>query len=235
MLNKIHEGHLGISKCRARARQSIWWPGLSKQLAEKVKNCSECCKNQLQRVEPLIPTQMPELPWQKVDTDLFQWKRNQYLLIVDYYCRYLEISKLSSRTTADDIINQTKSIFARHGIPEVVYSDNGPQFRSEAYKQFAAEYQFTHVTSSPYFPQSNGEAERAVGTIKSLLKKEGDPYLALLAYRSTPLAVGFSPTELLMSRKLRSTTPTTRELRKPEVPDVNIVRERDKQLKNKQK
>ena len=44
MLNKIHEGHLGITKCRARARQSIWWPGLSKQLGEKVKNCSECCK-----------------------------------------------------------------------------------------------------------------------------------------------------------------------------------------------
>ena len=168
MLNKIHDGHLGIFRCRARARQSIWWPGLSKQLAEKVKNCSECCKNQLQRAEPLIPTQMPELPWQKVGTDLFEWKRNQYLLIVDYYSRYIEIAKLS-RTTADDIINHTKSIFARHGIPDVVYSDNGPQFRSEAYKQFAAEYQFTHVTSSPYFPQSNGEAERAVGTIKSLL------------------------------------------------------------------
>ena len=116
---------------------------------------------------------MPELPWQKVGTELFQWKINQYLLIVDYYSRYIEISKLSSGTTADDIINHTKSIFARHGIPEVVYSDNGPQFRSEAYKQFAAEYQFTHVTSSPYFPQSNREAERAVGTIKSLLKKEG--------------------------------------------------------------
>lgn len=82
-----------------------------------------------------------------------------------------------------------------------------------------------------YFPQSNGEAEQAVGTVKSLLKKEGDPYLALLAYRSTLLAVGFSPAELLMSRKLCSTIPTTRELRKPEVPNVDIVRERDKQLK----
>ena len=140
-----------------------------------------------------------------------------------------------SRTTAEDIISHTKSIFARHGIPEVVYSDNGPQFSSDAYKQFALEYQFTHTTSSPYFPQSNGEAERAVGIIKSLLKKEGDPYLALLAYRSTLLAVGFSPAELLMSRKLRSTIPTPRESRKPQVPDEEVVRERDKLLKDKQK
>ena len=66
------------------------------------------------------------------------------------------------------------------------------------------------------------------------MKKKGDPYLAPLAYRSTPLAVGFSPAELLMSRKLHSKIPTTRESRKPEVPDVNIVRERDKQLRDKQ-
>jgi len=234
MLNKIHEGHLGITKCRARARQSIWWPGISKHLEEKVKNCLDCSKNQRQRAEPLVPTLLPELPWQKVGTDLFQWKKSHYLLIVDYYSRYIEISKLS-QLTADAIITHTKSIFARHGIPEVVYSDNGPQFSSDAYKQFALVYQFKHVTSSPYFPQSNGEAEKAVGTIKTLLKKEGDPYLALLAYRSTPLAVGYSPAELLMSRRLRSSVPMTRQQRKPEIPDSKVVRERDKQLKSNQK
>lgn len=176
MLNKLHEGHLGITKCRARARQSIWWPGMSKCLEEKVKNCIECSKNQLQRAEPMIPTPLPELPWQKVGTDLFQWKKHHYLIIVDYYSRYIELSKLN-QLTANTVITHTKSIFARHGIPEVVYSDNGPQFSSDAYKEFASIYQFKHVTSSPYFPQSNGEAEKAVGTIKKLLKKEGDPYL----------------------------------------------------------
>ena len=115
-------------------------------------------------------------------------------------------------TTADDVITHTKSIFARHGIPELVYSDNGPQFHLEAYKLFASEYQFSHVTSSPVYPQSNGEAERAVGTIKSLLRKEGDPYLGLLVYRSTLLAVGFSPAELLMSRRLRTTIPIIKAL-----------------------
>jgi len=225
MLNKIHEGHLGITKCRARARQSVWWPGMSQELEKKVRDCYECCKYQRRRVDPMLPSSLPDLPWQKVGTDLFEWKNSKYLLIVDYYSRYIEISHLD-HSTASAVITHTKSIFARHGIPEVVYSDNGPQFQAAAYTQFASTYQFKHVTSSPYFPQSNSEAERAVATIKSLLRKEGDPYLALLAYRSTPLEIGYSPSQLLMSRTLRSSVPVTREQRRPKVADPQLVRER---------
>ncbi|KAI5085947.1 hypothetical protein C0J45_23536, partial [Silurus meridionalis] len=82
--------------------------------------------------------------------------------------------KLSS-TTAEAVIEHFKSVFARHGIPEVVRSDNGPQFASECFRAFARGWGFDHVTSSPHFPQSNGEAERAVRTIKNLLKKSADP------------------------------------------------------------
>ena len=71
--------------------------------------------------------------------------------------------------------------------------DNGPQFSAELYATFAKDYGFKHVTSSPYYPQGNGEAERAMKTIKGLLRKSGDPYLSLLAYRSTPLENGYSP------------------------------------------
>ena len=85
MLDKLHTGHQGISKCRKRARQSIWWPGLSKQLEELVKCCLECCRAQNQRSEPLIPTSLLELPWQKVAKDLLEWRKHTYLLIVDYY------------------------------------------------------------------------------------------------------------------------------------------------------
>ena len=137
--------------------------------------------------------------------------------------------------TSKSVINHTKSIFARYGIPETVISDNGPQFSSEAYAQFAREYGFEHVTSSPNHPQGNGEAERGVQTIKSLLKKSDDPYLALMAYQSTPLEIGYSPSEFLMSRKLRTTVPMMMAQRKPKTPDFTVIVTRDKSLKQRQK
>ena len=234
MLARIHTGHQGIVKCRERGRQSVWWPGMSRELEELVKNCPECCKAQKQRAQPLTPSELPDLPWQKVATDLFEWKQRMYLIVVDYYSRYVEIACLNG-VTAEQVIVHTKSIFARHGIPEVVISDNGPQYTSEAYAKFAKDYQFHHITSSPYFPQSNGEVERAVGTVKNLLKKSDDPYLALLAYRATPLQNGYSPSELLMCRKLRTTVPSTHSQRVPKVPDSVTLREKDKHLKIRQK
>ena len=166
MLDRIHTGHQGISKCREQARQSVWWPGLSRQLEELVKNCSTCRKFTTQRSETLIPTALPELPWQRVRTDLFELKGHTYLLIVDYYSRYIEVARMN-RTTAEDVILLTKGIFARHGIPEVVVSDNGPQYSSEAYAEFARHYQFEHVTSSPRYPQSNGEANGRFRQLKT--------------------------------------------------------------------
>lgn len=68
--------------------------------------------------------------WQKVATDLFKWKKSHYLVIVDYYLRYIETAKLSSTGSAD-VMKHLKSMFARHGIPETVMSDNRPQYSSE--------------------------------------------------------------------------------------------------------
>ena len=233
ILEKLHTGHQGIVKCRERARQSVWWPGLSTQLLQKVKDCCICCKEHTQPAEPLITSELPELPFQKVGTDLFEWEKRTYLLLVDYYSRYIEIALLKG-TTATEVIAHMKSIFARHGIPELIVSDNGPQYSSKEFAEFMREYQCRHITSGPLYPQSNGEAERAVKTIKGLLKKEGDPYLALLSNRATPLQIGYSPSELLMGRKLRTTVPTIREQLVPRVPDSTLVRERDKQQKQRQ-
>lgn len=120
---------------------------------------------------------------------------------------------------ATDVIVHIKSIFARHGVPETLMSDNGPQFSGQAFASFAASYGFRHVTSSPRFPQSNGEAERAVQTVKNLLKKAADRHLALLAYRATPLQSGYSPAQLLMGRRLRTTVPTLPSQLDPVLPD----------------
>ncbi|XP_064622558.1 uncharacterized protein LOC135484804 [Lineus longissimus] len=111
------------------------------------------------------------------------------------------------RERSEAVITHLKNMFARHGIPERLRSDNGPQYDSQDFRCFANKFEFEHVTSSPLYPQGNGEAERAVQTVKNLIKKSKDFTLALLAYRSTPLQNGYSPSELLMGRRLRNTLP----------------------------
>ena len=126
-----------------------------------------------------------------------------------------------------------KSIFARHGLPEVVTSDNGPQCASKAFEEFSKEYEFEHVTSSSKFHQANEEAERAVKTTKQLLENNKDPYVALLAYRSTPLENGYSQSQLFMGRKLRTTLPITLRQLKFSVPKERVVREKERKLKKR--
>lgn len=229
ILTRIHEGHLGIVKCQRRAQESVWWPGITRDIETIVKSCAKCLENRNAPTEPMIPTDFPELPWQKVATDIMHFQNNSYLVVVDYFSRYIELAKLSSLSSAC-VIEHLKSIFARHGIPEVVRSDNNP-FNSAEFHRFANQFQFDLITSSPRYPRSNGEAERAVQTVKNLLKKSQDPYLALLAYRSTPLQNGYSPSELLMGRKLRSTVPALPQ--KPRWPDFNSLTERERLLKGK--
>ena len=204
VLDQIHHGHLGIVKCRERAKQSVWWPGLSRQIESMVENCKSCQLHRAQTAEPLMPTPLPDRPWQKVAVDICEHQKIKYIVIVDYYSRYIECLRLQSET-ASSVIEAMKATFARHGIPEIVRSDNGPQFAGREFQDFANAYGFTLITSSPRYPRSNGEAERAVQTAKALLKKNKDLYLGLLAYRSTPLQNGFSPAELLMGRKIRTT------------------------------
>lgn len=119
-------------------------------------------------------------------TDLFEIKGKQYLLVVDYFSRYPEVIQLSLTTSAT-IITALKSIFSRQGIPEKVRSDNSPQYSSQEFARFASSYEFSHITSSPRFPQSNSQVERMVKMVKNMLQKPGDLHMAMLSYRSTPL------------------------------------------------
>ena len=134
---------------------------------------------------------------------------------------------------ASATIGTAKSISATHGIPDVVGSDNGPQFASAEFREFAEEYQFTHTTSSPRYPQSNGEAERAVQTVKKLLKKADDSHIALLMYRASPLASDVSPAEILMGRKLRTKVPTLPSTLSPQPPDLATLKQKEhRQMKS---
>jgi len=158
-----------------------------------------------------------------------------YLLVIDYFSRYIEVRKLSNATSKGTIA-ALKEIFGTHGIPDVFLSDNGPQYSSIEFKQFASSYGFRHDTSSPYYPQGNREAERAVKTVKKLMSGSRDLNLALLSYRTTPLPwCGKSPTQLLMGRQACSNLPTPTEGLKPEWPDLELFRSQDSAYKNKLK
>ena len=234
-LEKIHTGHQGIQGCRLRAGMSVWWPGLSHELENLVKQCPTCARDFTPRQQPMIPTELPDYPWQKVGTNWFHFKGATYLLVVDYFSRYPEITKLTS-TTSLDIINALKSAFSRYGIPEMVMSDNGPQYSSQEFRDFAKAYNFNHVTSSPHFAQSNGQAERTVQTLKKLLKESSDPYLALLTYRSTPFPwCKLSPAELLMGRRLRSNIPLLQDQLIPKWNFLDDFRSENRIFKERQK
>ena len=200
ILQILHKGHQGIQRCRLRAKTSVWWPGISKQISNVIERCSICARDSSPRREPFIPSKLPDHPWQKIRIDLFYLKKSNYILIIDYFSRYIEVIKLKS-TTSQSIIEALQSVFSCYSIPETVVSDNGPQYSSNEFNTFAKRYSFTHITSSALFPQSNAQVERAVQTVKRLLNQSDDPYMALLTYRSTPLPwCNFSPSELLMER-----------------------------------
>ena len=221
MLKLLHESHLGAEKNKARARTVLYWPNMNRDIEDTVAKCHICLKYQRnQQNLPMISHEIPDERFAKVGMDIMTYQGRDYLVVVDYYSKFPEIQLLSGKT-ASSIITHAKSIFARHGIPREIISDNMP-FGSCEFRQFAAEWGITITTSSPQYPQSNGQAERFVQTLKNMLKKateEGrDPYIALLEYRNTPISgLKYSPSQLLMSRLLQSKLPIASRLLQPTV------------------
>ena len=235
VLAKLHQGHQGLERCLQRARCSVWWPGITHHVKQLAQDCAVCAQNARPRRQPLLQTPLPPYPWHTVATDLFELQGVHYLLLVDYFSRYPEIIKLRS-TTSTAVIESMKGVFARHGIPELIRSDNGPQYSASEFASFALEYGFQHTTSSPYYPQSNGQAERMVQTAKRLLTGTRDPFTALLAYRATPLPwCHLSPAELLMGRRIRTTVPQTTKHLTPTWPYLDPFRKLNAEYKAKQK
>ena len=109
-LNRIHEGHQGIECCRMRTKTSVWWPGILSQITTLVENCPTCVMESKHRREPLT-TKLPEYPWQVLATDSFELKENHYLLVSDYFSRYLEFVRLTM-TTSTSVIQALKMIFS---------------------------------------------------------------------------------------------------------------------------
>ena len=138
-------------------------------------------------------------------TDLFYWNKIDYLVIGDYFSKYLIIRRLPNSST-HAVIKELGLVFTELGRPFVLRSDNGPCYSSREFRNFLNFYQVDHVTSSPHYPQSNGFAEALVGIAKKLMDKslkEGKPWnFGLLQYRTTRISSTLpSPLEMLTRRK----------------------------------
>ncbi len=177
---------------------------------------------------PTIPSSSPEGPWRKIAINFMEFN--------NYYSRFIEIVKVH-RPATRELIARCREIFAQYGIPIEVFSDLGTQFTSAEWKEFAKSYGFNARVSSPHYHRGNGEAERAVKTVKTLLQKNtDDPALALFTYRATPNVCGLSTSELLMGRRLRTRLPLLPEQLQPKVIDHDdFYAWSMKNWKNKQK
>ena len=224
MISRIHSSHLGIESCLRKARDLVFWPSMNSEIKEAVIKCSVCAEYQAKNPkQPMQSHRIPDRPWSKVGTDLFSLHSNDYIVLVDYYSDFIEVSQLDDTTTAT-VCDFLKEQFSRHGIPDTLVSDNGSQFTSREFTEFSKEWEFKHVTSSPYHPRSNGKAESAVKIVKNIFKKaisdDKDPWLALLDYRNTPTeGVNSSPAQRLFSRRTRTLLPVTSNLLHPKVVD----------------
>ena len=219
MLQRIHTSHLGIDGCQQRARECLYWPRMSSEVKDYVQQCDVCpSTDSMQQKEPLQPHDVPSQPWAKVAVDLFHLSGQQYLLIVDYFSGFWEVEPLQS-TLSSDVIKKMKMHFARYGIPDMVVSDNGPQFAAQEFQCFSKTWQF-QLNTTFHYPKSNGKAENAVTAAKQLLKKakKADVYLALLAYRNTPTqGLDTSPAKRLMSHRMKTLLQTTANLLCPQI------------------
>ena len=210
VLEVLHAGHPRVSRMKAIAQNIVWWPGIDGEIEAKVHGCFECQVNQkAQGAVPTHPWEWPSRPWSRVHSDYAgPFLGKMFLIVVDAHSKWVEVEVIPAAAFAHTI-QKLRAMFATHGLPELLVSDNGTAFTSAEFQEFLSRNGVRHLTSAPYHPSSNGLAERAVQTFKSNMSSDEDMQKQLsrflFRYRSTPHSTtGLSPAELLMGRRLRT-------------------------------
>ena len=198
----------------------MYWPNMSNDITSYARNCMTCAEfSDAQQKQPLQTSIVKTMESNSRRSILFNKKH--YMITVDYYSDYFEIDRLYCTTTSG-IVKKLKGHFARHGIPDEVMTDNGPNLVSDNFAKFAESRNFLHATSSPYHSRSNGKPAAAVKIAKTLLRKvkrsKLDFYEALLGWRNKPTeGVNASPSQRIFSQHTKTKLLTTEKLLVPNV------------------
>ena len=214
VLEELHADHQGMNRTKALARTFVWWPNVDKDIEKKIRKCGGCA---LQQNNPKAtnthPWVYPETPWQRIHVDFAgPFLGHMFLIVVDAHSKWPEVIRMKS-TTAIRTVNALRRIFATHGLPVRIVTDNGPQFVSKEFKDFCTANGVQHTLSAPYHPATNGEAERFVQTFKRNMKcrsaasMDVEKWVSrfLITYRTTPHTVtGMTPSQMLMGRRIRT-------------------------------
>ena len=213
IMQELHRNHPGIVRMKALARSYLWLSGLDKDLESYIQKCETCqVVRNAPAPAPLHPWLWPSKPWQHIHVDFSgPVVGKMFLLVVDAHLKWPEIIEMNS-ITSTQTITEIRRLFATHGLPTQLVSDNGPQFTSEEFATFCKKNGVKHIRCSPYHPVSNGLYERLVQTFKKAMKaSRGDERSLshrlssfLLQYRCTPhTTTNTPPCELFVGRSLR--------------------------------
>uniref|UniRef100_A0AC34R9C8 Integrase catalytic domain-containing protein n=1 Tax=Panagrolaimus sp. JU765 TaxID=591449 RepID=A0AC34R9C8_9BILA len=216
VLMELHQGHPGSCRMKMKARMNVYWPNMDKEITRFVENCCDCQVNQKMPIKRnLEPWPIAKNPMDRIHIDFAgPFYGKMFLLVIDA-CSKFPFIQIMKETTAGETIKALEAVFKEHGYPKLLVSDNGPQFKSEKFEGYCKNHGIKCLNSAPYHPQSNGQAERFVDTMKRTLKKMENEdgsiqeKLDIFLYenRSTPnaqLPENKTPAEVFLGRKLRT-------------------------------
>ena len=215
VLNMLHLTHIGIVRMKSLARMHVWWPNIEVDIAAHCKDCTACAETGPNQPENLSAWPVPDGPWQRIHIDFAgPFLDDMWLVVMDAYSKWPHVLKLNKYPTSETTTSAHDDLFAMWGRPETIVSDNGPQFASKTFAEWCNAHSIAHLTSAPFHPASNGEAERLVGVFKQAMKRavreeKKSKHLALREflqqYRVTPhCTTGRTPAELMLGHQVRS-------------------------------
>ena len=197
---------------KSLSQQYVWWPGINLDIEKCVKSCNPCQEVRHRSPSALLhPRDWPRQPWQRVHADYIgPFLGKMFVLLVDANTKWIDVHVVNS-SSSQFTIEKMRATFAILGLPQILVTDNGPQFTSSEFSQFTKSNGIKHITSSPYHPSTNGLAERSVQTFKEGMKKQKTSTIEtrvsrfLFAYCNTPHSTTIvSPAMSMFNRQLRS-------------------------------